>query len=190
METDKVLQAIKNRTIVPKNYLSVTKSLELCGMLQYRQACLNRLSDYLDDEHIKVDYFENLDIRCDEIGLETVKHILEGYLPLERLENTMEYVKRANALVDSQNEMVELIRSYSTKDIKSFIKNYRTVLDEPEQYENMVVRLKAELKARSISGQCIVKIKRFGEAVVFSFKNAGMMFVLGKALKRCVKQQA
>lgn len=151
---------------------------------------LNRLSECLDDEHIKVDYFENPDIRCDEIGLEAVKHILEGYLPLERLENTMEYVKRANALVDSQNETVELIRSYSTKDIKSFIKNYRTVLDEPEQYENMVVRLKAELKARSILGRCIVKIKWFGEAVVFSFKNAGMMFVLGKALKWCVKRQA
>lgn len=185
METDKVLQAIKNRTTVPKNYLSVTKSLEICGMLQYRDLCLDRLAEYLDDEHITVDYFENLDIRCDEIGMEKVKQILEGYLPSEQLENTIEYVRRANALVESQNAMVELVRSYSTKDIRSFIKNYRMVLAEPEQYENMAVRLRAELKARSILGRCNVKIRRFGEGVMFTFNNAGMMFMLGRAFKRC-----
>lgn len=185
MEEDKVLWAIKNRTVVPKNYFSVTKSLELCGMLQYRDLCLDRLAEYIDDEHITVDYFENLDIRCDEIGMEKGKQILEGYLPSERLENTIEYVKRANEFVEAQNALVGLIRSYKTEDIKSFIKNYTKVLAEPEKYENMVVRLREELKARSIAGRCCVSIKKFCKAAMFTLNNAGTMFKLGRAIKRC-----
>lgn len=188
-EKDEILIAIKNRTTIPRKSLSITKCLEACGMMQYRDVCLNRVSEFLDCEHITVDYFDGLDIRCDEVGYKKIEHILKGYIPCERLDNTMEYVRCWNDLVVSQNDTIRFIRSCSTKNIKSFIKNYHSFCDASENFYQMIPRLKAELKARSIPGRIIAKSKELFGKISFVFTHADILLAYCRIFIRNRKQK-
>ena len=52
-----MVQAIKDRKLVPHKYISVAKMLELNGMSEYESICCKRILEYADDRHIILDVF-------------------------------------------------------------------------------------------------------------------------------------
>lgn len=94
--------------------------------------------------------------------MEKTEEILKGYIPQKWLSDCMEYIKSINSAVDSQNNVLYILRRMKKEDIRKSIKDISKYLEEEVARERMKKYLKAELKARNF-------INRFSSGLKFSF---------------------
>ena len=76
---EEMVQAIKDRKLVPHKYISVAKMLELNGMSEYESICCKRILEYADDRHIILDGL-GVDVLLDEVGIIACEDVLKGYI--------------------------------------------------------------------------------------------------------------
>lgn len=179
-----MLEAIKNRQEIPRKQISVSKLLEENNMSDYEYVCCNRLAELIDEKHIRLDLFSGngVDIVLDHIGLIKSEDILKGYISIERLETYEEYVHRKNRAIESQNAELEIIRECQTNVIKNTLKNPEKYFDDVESISDLLVMLRAELKARGLYNRVRLLVSNGIDKMLFRLKNYRII----RLVKRCV----
>ena len=168
---EEMVQAIKDRKLVPHKYISVAKMLELNGMSEYESICCKRILEYADDRHIILDVF-SVDVLLDEVGIIACEDVLKGYISSKTLSDYKTYTKSLNEVIKSQNKQIKAMRDCPTKSIKEVMKN-------PAQYFNndaglshtFVDMLRLELKARKPINRLRVTIKRIVDRMTSYIRN-------------------
>ena len=171
---NEMLQAIKDRKVVPLKYISVAKMLKLNGMSEYESICCRRVLEVAGDtenKHIMLDIF-NCDVLIDDIGLIACYDILQGYISSEKLTEYKTYSKAINGVIRGKNKQIKAMRDCPTKSIKEVMKN-------PAQYFNndagvshtFVDMLRLELKARKPINRLRVAIKQIVDRITSYIRN-------------------
>lgn len=178
-----MLEAIKNRQEIPQKQISVSKLLEVNNMSDYEYVCCNRLTEQIDEKHIMLDLFSGngVDIVLDYVGLIKSENILQGYIPLEKLEAYEEYIHLENSAIESQNTELEIIRGCQTNVIKSTLKSPEKYFDDVESVNDLLVILRAELKARGLYNRVRLLVGNGIDKMLFWLKNYRMI----RLVKRC-----
>lgn len=178
-----MLEAIKNRQEIPQKQISVSKLLEVNNMSDYEYVCCNRLAEQIDEKHIMLDLFSGngVDIVLDYVGLIKSENILQGYIPLEKLEAYEEYIHLENSAIESQNTELEIIRGCQTNVIKSTLKSPEKYFDDVESVNDLLVMLRAELKARGLYNRVRLSVGNGIDKLLFWLKNYRMI----RLEKRC-----
>lgn len=178
-----MLEAIKNRQEIPQKQISVSKLLEVNNMSDYEYVCCNRLTEQIDEKHIMLDLFSGngVDIVLDYVGLIKSENILQGYIPLEKLEAYEEYIHLENSAIESQNTELEIIRGCQTNVIKSTLKSPEKYFDDVESVNDLLVILRAELKARGLYNRVRLLVGNGIGKMLFWLKNYRMI----RLVKRC-----
>lgn len=180
---EKMLEAIKSRKKIPQKQISVSKLLEVNNMSEYEYVCCNRLAEQIDEKHIMFDLFSGngVDIVLDYVGLIKSEDILQGYIPLEKLEAYEEYVHLENRAIESQNTELEIIRGCQTDVIKSTLKSPEKYFDDIESVSDLLVMLRAELKARGLYNRVRLLVGNGIDKMLFWLKNYRII----RIVKRC-----
>lgn len=180
---EKMLEAIKSRKKIPHKQISVLKLLEVNNMSDYEYVCCNRLAEQIDEEHIRLDVFNGngVDIVLDYVGLIKSENILQGYIPLEKLEAYEEYVYLENRAIESQNAELEIIRGCQTNVIKSTLKSPEKYFDDVESVSDLLAMLRAELKARGLYNRVRSLVSNGIDKMLFWLKNYRII----RLVKRC-----
>ena len=169
---NEMLQAIKDRKVVPLKYISVAKMLKLNGMSEYESICCKRILElYAGDRHIIFDIF-SYDVLLDHIGFIACYDILQGYISSENLSDYKIYIEAVNGAIRGKNKQIKAMRDCPTKSIKEVMKN-------PAQYFNndaglshtFVDMLRLELKARKPVNRLRVAIKRIVDRITSYIRN-------------------
>lgn len=163
--TMQTIQAIKNREEIPKKYISASRLLSFNGMSDYEYVCCNRLSEYIDNEHIMIDLFSDngIDIILDDVGINECESVLKGYISSEKLQGYQTYIRLENEVIESQNIQIKAMRSCPTKSIKCLLKNtdkYFGNIDR-DKIDCFLIMLRTELKARNITNRLFFRVKNF-----------------------------
>ena len=182
-----MLDAIKSRRNMVRIHISITKALELNGMEQYREVCINRLKEYIDGEYILGDFFNNFDIQLDEVGMKKTKKILTGYMPADWIDSCIEYVRAENDAIEAQNAVLMLLRSADKPTLKNLIKDPVKYFENKETQKRMILFVKAELRARGIISRVSAELKLFFAKWRFFFAHAKVYLGIFKAVKHLKK---
>lgn len=179
-----MLEAINNRQEIPQKQISVSKLLEVNNMSDYEYVCCNRLAEQIDEKHIMLDLFSGngVDIVLDYAGLIKSENILQGYIPLEKLEAYEEYMHLENTAIESQNTELEIIRGCQTNVIKSTLKSPEKYFDDVESVNDLLIILRAELKARGLYSRVRLLVDNGIDKMLFWLKNYRII----RLVKRCV----
>lgn len=158
---EEMVQAIKDRKLVPHKYISVAKMLELNGMSEYESICCKRILElYAGDRHIIFDIF-SYDVLLDHIGFMACYDILQGYILSENLSDYKTYIKAVNGAICGKNKQIKAMRDCPTKSIKEVMKNPAPYFDiDAELSKKFVDMIRLELKARKPINRLRVAIKR------------------------------
>lgn len=122
-----------------------------------------------------------VDIVLDYAGLIKSENILQGYIPLEKLEAYEEYIHLENSAIESQNTELEIIRGCQTNVIKSTLKSPEKYFDDVESVSDLLVILKAELKARGLYNRVRLLVGNGIDKMLFWLKNYRII----RLVKRC-----
>lgn len=184
--TIQTIQAIKNREEIPKKYISASKLLSFNGMSDYEYVCCNRLSEYIDDEHILIDLCSDkgIDIVLDDIGIIECESVLKGYISSERLQGYQTYIRLENEAIEIRNMQIKAIRNCPIKAIKHLLKNPDRYFNNigKDKIENFLVMLHTELKARRLHNKAIRVMKNVIDKINMYIKNYRITKVLSSAI--------
>lgn len=173
--TIQTIQAIKNREEIPKKYISTSKLLSFNGMSDYEYVCCNRLSEYIDDEHVMIDLFSDngIDIVLDDIGINECESVLKGYISSEKLQGYQTYIHLENEAIESQNMQIKAIRNCPAKAIKQLLKSPDRYFDniDKDKIDSFSFMLREELKARRLHNKAIRVMKNLVDNIIMCNKN-------------------
>lgn len=184
---DEMVWCIKHRRNLVKERISITKALQINGMEQFREVAINRLQRYIDDKHIFGDLFSDCDIQIDDIGIEKTREILDGYLPSQWINESIEYLRAENAVIEAQNNFLNILRQTDKKTIKNVIKSPEMYFKDEETQKRMVVFLKAELNARRTLLKLVNNISFMVSKCRFFFGHIKEFFSIYNALRTLKK---
>ena len=184
---NEMVQAIKDRKVVPLKYISVAKMLKLNGMSEYESICCRRVLDIAGDtenKHIMLDIF-SCDVLIDDVGLIACYDILQGYISSEKLTEYKTYSEAINGVIRGKNKQIKAMRDCPTKSIKE-------VMRKPEEYfgndaellQKLVDMLRLELKARKPFNRLRIAIKRIVGGIASYIRNYRAI----SNVKRCFRK--
>lgn len=180
---EEMVQAIKDRKLVPHKYISVAKMLELNGMSEYESICCKRILGYADDRHIILDVF-GVDVLLDEVGIIACEDVLKGYISSKTLLDYQTYTKATNGVIKSQNTQIKTMRDCQTKTIKIALENPAQYFNGNEELtKTFVEMLQLELKARKPYNKLRVLIKKIIDRAVFYIKNYRAISVVNRCFR-------
>lgn len=179
---EKMLEAIKSRKKIPQKQISVSELLEVNNMSEYEYVCCNRLAEQMDEKHIRLDVFSGngVDIVLDYVGLIKSEDVLQGYISLEKLEVYEEYMYEKNKAIESQNTELEMIRGCQTNVIKSTLKSPEKYFDDVESVSDLLIMLRAELKARGLYNRVRLLVGNGIDKMLFWLKNYRIIRIVKK----------
>lgn len=182
-----VVEAIKDRREIPKAYMSIVSMLAINDISDYEFVCCNRLSKFIDDEHIKLDLFSNIgdngiDIMLDDVGISACESVLKGYIPIEKLQGYQKYVFLENEAIKAYNTQIKNIRNVSTVIIKEMLRELEEHIIDVEAASDLRIMLEAELEARKPLKKAFKNIRGIYDDAAFKIVNYDRI----KAIKRGV----
>lgn len=184
---EEIINAIYNRKNLPYKMIYLSQLLKANGAEEYNRVCANRISEFIDMEHVAFDVFNDCDIMLDHKGLEECRNILEGYVSKETVNKYIECIEARNDLIDAYNAYFKILREADSKTIKNLLKEPQKYFDE-NKTERTCKMLEIELMARKPYIRIINQIKtKIGE-VLFYVRNYEVLSVVNRIVKRCVAE--
>lgn len=107
MEEDyknRIAAALRDREKIDDSFIGIESILRINGMDGYSNICRNRCLEYVDGVHVKK--YADGKLIIDAIGLEKVRHILQGYLSEKTLYEYKVFLEAEQTIVKSLNASI------------------------------------------------------------------------------------
>ena len=113
-----ISESIQFHILVRKEYiapvLNVRKLMEVYGMGQYANVCINRILDLERSNGVYYDFVDS-DLKLDLDGLFECSDILLGYLSLDELQKCTQFMLKERREIDTKNSALNALRKMNKK---------------------------------------------------------------------------
>ena len=116
-----IVNAIHMREKLPHNMLIFSSFLKMYGLPGFENKCIKEMLTRIDMEHVCVQFSnkKGVEILVDEIGISDNEDILNIYISEEVLSKVIDYLCARNALIDSYNEVFDILQNTSAETLKT-----------------------------------------------------------------------
>ncbi len=117
MLNEDLVKHIKNRTKAERKMISLESLLNAYDMGMYFMLCGDRIADaeYIDGEHVQLNFINPPDLLFDSIGLVRCFDILSGYIDEDELIKLCRIERSRDEITECINKQLDMLR---TSDIK------------------------------------------------------------------------
>lgn len=154
---------ILNREDQPLRMYSLKKMLEVNGMRDYYNVCLNRLIDNecIDEEYVLSDYF-NKDVAFTDDGIFICSKILEGYIDKDWLVKEWKELRGINKNIKDMNLCLEAFRKMKLKELWKILIIPATLEEESTRkaFKEVMLYLRLEFLSRFFLNKLRIKVRK------------------------------
>lgn len=161
-DESRIVRHIKKRENIEPELWSVKEALEAHGVGIYGNICCERIvsGEKIDGKHVLICFSQPGDILIDHIGLIKCEEIMSCYIPQENLDIMYEYWVSRKKVIDSQNNIIDMLRRLSKKTLKNMARKAKDKSIHMEDAERQVFLVMEELKARKIKNVIWQKVRK------------------------------
>lgn len=168
-------KAIMTRKPVPSYYMNVPKFLELYGVSGYKNVCMNRIRDRMNEydslDDVTIDIINGFNMCLTESGVKFCKDILTGYVKESIVNDFIKYISAENRVIDSLNTILDTLKACDDDTLRAGLLCPPKILDSEHLMIDYADMIRMELKARQPLYLVYTGIKNKLSAIWFQYQN-------------------
>ena len=135
MVNEDLIKHIKNRTKAEKKMISIESLLNAYDMGMYFMLCGDRIADaeYIDGEHVQLNFTNLPDLLFDSVGIMRCFDILSGYIDEDDLIKIYRIERSNDKITQCINNQLDILRTSAIKRLFNFSFRISKIWEEAER---------------------------------------------------------